>query len=276
MKGVKNGPSPKWLQQRLITERLRHWHAQYLLAHAVEIVAAAKDDAARTKFLADRALAFGLFKHTFIDQIASEYTKYTLRTAASHSGQTVINPSGYRSFWIDPAWEKRAARAVPKADQDILTELYNAYAETRILGQVQYTNYILSSEGKFWSLPAKQAKILDNTGIGLVLFAFVANFIALISAIWPSFPIGQSILGSVAISFAILAVGVRAVEEGLRPKREIRRMELYAASVQHARDEFAAARTPAKRLAAASLLERASFEEMIEFLSTNERARFVL
>lgn len=266
----------RWLQNRLITERLRQWHAQHLIAHAADIIAAIKSPDKTADFIAARDLAFGKFQRSFIGQVGSEYTKFTLRTAAGHSGQTVINPSGYRSFWIEPDWEKKAARPISAADKDLLDSIYLAYEETRLLGQIQYTNYILSSEGKFWSLPAKQAMILGNVTFGLVMFAFVANFVALISAIWPSFPIGQSVLGSVAISFAILAVGVRAVEEGLRPQRELRRMEFYAASVQHARNSFAAARSQKKKVEAVSQLERASFEEMIEFLSTNERAKFVL
>ncbi|MBR9833653.1 MAG: hypothetical protein GYB42_00310 [Alphaproteobacteria bacterium] len=266
----------KWLQYRLMTERLRQWHSQHLISHAAEIVEAAKAPEKIADFNMARELAYGRFQRSFLGQIASEYTKFTLRTAAGHSGQTVINPTGYRSFWIDPEWQAKAGATVAKADKLILDEINAAYEETRILGQMQYTNYILSSEGKFWSLPAKQAMFLRNATFGLVMFAFSANFVALLSAIWPQFPIGQSVLGSIAISFAILAVGVRAVEEGLRPQREIRRMEFYAASVQHARDNFAAARSQAKKVEAASGLERASFEEMIEFLSTNERARFVL
>lgn len=266
----------KWLQYRLMTERLRQWHAQHLISHTADIIEAVKSPDKIAEFNMTRELAYGRFQRSFLGQIASEYTKFTLRTAAGHSGQTVINPSGYRSFWIDPEWQTRAAKPIAKVDKPILDEINSAYEETRILGQIQYTNYILSSEGKFWSLPAKQVTFLSNATFGLVMFAFSANFVALLSAIWPQFPIGQSVLGSIAISFAILAVGVRAVEEGLRPQREIRRMEFYAASVQHARDNFAAARSQAKKVDAASALERASFEEMIEFLSTNERARFVL
>lgn len=275
--GIWFGKSKRnWLQHRLMTERLRQWHAQYVIAHAPDIVDAMKSPDKTADLIKARDLSYGRFQRSFLGQISSEYTKFTLRTAVGHSGQTVINPTGHQSFWIEPDWEAKATRSVAKADKDLLADIYAAYEETRLLGQVQYTNYILSSEGKFWSLPAKQALILGNITFGFVMFAFVANFIALISAIWPTFPIGQSVLGSIAISFAILAVGVRAIEEGLRPQRELRRMEFYAASVQHARDAFASARSQIKKVEAVSQLERASFEEMIEFLSTNERAKFVL
>lgn len=265
-----------WLQRRLMTERLRQWHAQYLIAHAKEICEAAGSEADEAAFLHTRALDYQRFKRAVIEQVASEYTKYTVTGSAAYSGLSGADRGSVAEFWIDPGWAKLATRKIGEDHAEALQELFTAYQETRLLGQVQYTNYVLSSEGKFWSLPAKQVYILGSTAFALVMFAFVANFIALLSASWPGFPVGHSVLGSIAISFAILAVGVRALQEGLRPQRELRRMGFYASAVNAARDRFVAARTPGKKIEAMLMLERASFEEMVEFLSTNERARFVL
>ena len=74
-----------WLQLRLITERLRQWHAQYLIAQAAEIAAIAHGDGDQEAWLAQRSLAFQRFKRSFIDQIGSEYAKYTLASAAAFS-----------------------------------------------------------------------------------------------------------------------------------------------------------------------------------------------
>ncbi|MEO1660594.1 MAG: hypothetical protein AAFR51_06370 [Pseudomonadota bacterium] len=265
-----------WLQHRLMTERLRQWHAQYLIAHALDISAAVTSDTAREAFLDARTVSYNRFKRSVLEQVSSEYTKFTVSGAAAYSGLSVSEEGPGSSFWIEPGWADLAGRDLSEADHSALDALLSAYDGTRFIGQVQYTNYILSSEGKFWSLPAKQASVLRSTAFGLVIFAFVANFIALLSAIWPSFPISQSILGSVAISFAILAVGVRAFQEGLRPERELRRMQFYASAVSAARNNFLEAKSAQEKIIAMSILERASFEEMVEFLSTNERARFVL
>ncbi len=265
-----------WLEKRLMSERLRQWHAQYMLAHAVDIARAAGDPARETAFVAARETAFAHFQRTFIDQIASEYTKYTLRTAAGHSGRTMKAIADSAAYWIEPEWNARAARK-PGAEEDaILTQLLDAYVQTRMQGQVQYTNYILSSEGKFWSLPSLQVTLLDNAAFTLVIGAFASNLVALLSASGAQVPMAQAVLGSLAIIFAILAVGVRALQEGLRPHQEIRRMEYYANAIDHARERMHEARTSRKKLDAAMLLERASFEEMVEFLGTNEQARFVL
>lgn len=265
-----------WLQQRLITERLRQWHAQYLTAHMVEIAEIAANSFDASDWVSKRAVAFERFKRGFIDQIGSEYAKYTISSAASFSGQSVSDPSAKAAFWIDETWAGAAARKPDKANQSALNEVYRAYEETRMLGQIQYTNYVLSADGPFWSSPSKQTHILGNLSYILVMLAFVSNFVALVSAVWPGFPLDWPLLSSLAISFAIIAVGVRAMLEGLRPERENRRMQFYASAINHAGKSFDAARSHGKRIEAASMLERASFDEMVEFISSNERARFVL
>ena len=270
-----------WLQKRLMTERLRQWHAQHLIAHAVEIADVTDSAEDRSAWLANRALSFARFKRNFIDQIGSEYTKFTNASAAAYSGQSITNPNESGEFWIDKDWAKAATDRANDEHQVALDELYQAIDETRIRGQIQYTNYVLSSDAKFWSSPAKQLHILGNLSYVLVVLSFVANFVALIGAIWSGLvagnvPISWEVMSSLAIAFAILAVGVRAMLEGLRPQRETRRMQFYAAAINYAGTRFETARTHNKRVEAACLLERASYDEMVEFISSNERARFVL
>lgn len=265
-----------WLQLRLITERLRQWHAQYLIAHATEIAAIAAGDGDKSEWLAKRDLAFERFKRGFIDQIGAEFAKYTLSSAALFSGQSITSAKAKTAFWIDENWAKASMLKPNKDHQTYLEEVYRAYEETRLTGQIQYTNYVLSADGAFWSSPTKQLHILGNLSYVLVVLAFIANLVALISAMWDRFPIDWPILSSLAIAFAIIAVGVRAMLEGLRPQRETRRMQLYAAAINHADDVFKTARTHAKHIEGMSLLERASYEEMVEFMGSNERARFVL
>jgi len=110
----------------------------------------------------------------------------------------------------------------------------------------------------------------------LVLLAFLSNLLALMIAIWPIPAIDQTVVGSFAIIFAILAVGTRSVEEGLQPQRELARVELYAAEVNAALQQFTSSNSPDMKVDALKILEKASTDEMIEFLDANEHARFVL
>ncbi|KCZ87329.1 hypothetical protein [Hyphomonas johnsonii] len=266
----------RWLQMRLMTERMRQWKAQYIVAHIADIVAAAGSPEREAAYVEARSLAFERFQRSFLNQISSEYTKYTRREAVGHMGHTAIGKSQQNAFWIDASWAKAAARKLTPDPEGVLAEILSASEETRLLGQVQYTNYILSAEGKFWSLPRKQIAVLGNIMFALVLLAFLSNFVALLIAIWPVPSINQSVVGSIGIMFAILAVGTRSVEEGLHPQRELARMELYAAQVDAARHQFIASNSPARKVDALKALEKASNDEMIEFLDANEHARFVL
>ncbi len=266
-----------WLQKRLITERLRQWHSQYLIAHSAEIAEIAATKTGRDEWLERRSVAFKRFKRGFVDQIGSEYAKFTIASAASFSGQSVADPKAANAFWIDETWIKSAAQKASKEHKTSLDELYRAYEETRMTGQIQYTNYVLSADGPFWSSPSKQMHVLGNLSYILVILAFMANFVALVSAVWPGLSdTWPDVLSSLAIAFAIIAVGVRAMLEGLRPERETRRMQFYAAALNHASSSFDAARSHGKRVDAMNMLERASYDEMVEFISSNEQARFVL
>ena len=53
-------------------------------------------------------------------------------------------------------------------------------------------------------------------------------------------------------------------------------MELYAAQVNVALQQFTSSNSPGRKVDALKMLEKASTDEMIEFLDANEHARFVL
>jgi len=259
-----------WLTGRLMTERLRQWHAQYLLAHAAEAARATGDEVREAEYLRARAVIYQRFKRSFLDHVTSEYTKYTERSSVGPGGPRPVASGKDNAFWIEPTWSDKVKQ---KPDPKHIGRMDAILM--RMSGQIQYTNYILSSEGKFWSLPAKQIVVLRNLSFGLIVFAFSTNLIALLSTIFTAFPISHSILGSIAILFAMIAVGARALEEGLRPKQEYARMENYAVAVEQAHSLYTRTKSAPKKIEAAMLLEQASYDEMIDFLSANESATFV-
>lgn len=92
-----------WLGNRLATERLRQWHAQYIIAHAADIAAAAGDPTRQAEFEAARKIAYERFRRSFLSQIASEYPKYTQRNSAGHLSIYTIADLDTSAFWIEPA-----------------------------------------------------------------------------------------------------------------------------------------------------------------------------
>ncbi|MGE5217503.1 MAG: hypothetical protein ACM3SP_10930 [Chloroflexota bacterium] len=68
----------------------------------------------------------------------------------------------------------------------------------------------------------------------------------------------------------------RAVEEGLQPEREIERYQQYRSAVRAILDRFDEALSQKSKLVVMRDMERLAFDEMRNFLITNERARFVM
>ncbi len=265
-----------WLYRRLSCERLRQWHAQYQLATATDIAAASGDPERRKAYEQERAIAYERFRRSFLGQVSSEFSKYTQRNAAGRISGRALTASDMRAFWIDPSWADLARRKLQEGEGQALEKVRSAYTSIRLQGQVQYTNHVLSDSGRFWSHPARQIRLLTAASYTLVALAFLVNFGATLLAIArPPTPVDMALV-SVAMALALLAVGARALQEGLHPQQELNRMENYAIAVAHAQQEIQSAKGPREALLAAQLLERASTEEMLDFLITNDRARFVL
>src|SRR5262249_23617997 len=66
----------QWLHYRLITERLRQWHAQSLVGQIPAILAAAHSEGERAKFRERRAAQFDEFKRQTIAQVAAAFPRY--------------------------------------------------------------------------------------------------------------------------------------------------------------------------------------------------------
>jgi hypothetical protein len=74
----------------------------------------------------------------------------------------------------------------------------------------------------------------------------------------------------------MVALAARALEDGLKPQREVERYEQYRASVRVARVRFDAALDMQTRLEVMRAFEQTSMEEMRVFLRTYAKARYLL
>ncbi len=265
-----------WLKHRLACERMRQWHAQYLLAHSADAAAAAGDSARVAAYVARRDLEFERFQRNFLEQIESEITRYTSRDAAARVHLQPLRAEEQASFWVDPAWAELLQREPQARARKAHEELLKAYENTRIQGQVQYTNLSLSDAGKFWSSPSRQIGVINQVGGGVVLLAFACNMLALSLIALKVQPVMQVVLGSLSMCFAIIGIGSRSILEAMGPHEELRRFEHYATAISHAYDGFQQGPTPVDKLNAAASLERAATQEMIGFLRTHEKARFII
>jgi hypothetical protein len=75
---------------------------------------------------------------------------------------------------------------------------------------------------------------------------------------------------------AIAALGIRAIEAGLQPEREVERYQQYRFAVKAVLHRFEASDSLREKADAMEDMERLSYEEMRSFILTNTRARFVI
>jgi hypothetical protein len=157
----------------------------------------------------------------------------------------------------------------------VMLEFFEAYRKFRILDQIDYANMKLS-EGEAFLPLRRQARLFSNISLLCILGVFgIHIWIAGESALQSGAHAGPAL--HVAILWlAIVALAIRALEEGLQPEREIERYRHYAAGVKAIRDRFNDATSPAQTLEIMMDMERLSYDEMKIFLRSNNEARFVL
>lgn len=249
----------RWLTARLATERLRQFHFQHYGAHARMILAGARDAAVREEYLARRARDFEAFKARFLLRLDPEF----------HALVDNADPGDGVLFAAD--------RDGVDAADPAAREYFEAYDTLRIRRQLDYCNLVLSEDRNLWKhAPVRQQKVFG--AIGLVCLAAVLGFdiVQFGGAIFYEPLLENDLLQIAAIWAAFLALAVRTLEEGFQADSEVSRMTQYRFGVSRAANRFAEAATAQEKFAAMDTLEKSAFEEMVLFLHTNNRAKFVM
>ncbi len=247
-----------WLRNRFATERLRQLHFQSLVALAPLVMKAA-ESGDRTPFLKARAAALARFDS---EQLAHLDAKLA----------GVLNRDvGEEPWLLDVAFDPAAAQGAH------LNGFLDALAHLRIDHQIDFAEYMLSSDAKLFSkLPFQQIKIIDGAALGCVLMLLVLDVLVLIGVAAGAAPLLLVLAHCGAISFAIVALALRTLEEGLQPHREVERYRQYSASLRLIRARFRGANSSAEKLTALKELEDLSYAEMVSFLNSNHEAKFIM
>jgi hypothetical protein len=174
--------------------------------------------------------------------------------------------------WLHPQPRPPA----PGANAGNLDELFAAYRELRIRHQLDYANHKLRSERSIlkWSLRLQDMIFSYATLICIVVIFLIHLIISFYIASRAAVPEpGRVSVHVWVIWIAIIVLGLRALQEGLQPGREIER---YRAGVRAVRERFDAAQSAAEKFQIMAEMERLSFDEYRNFLRSNDEARFVI
>jgi hypothetical protein len=269
-----------WLIKRYKLERMRQWRWQYFCRSLPEVVEASGTPERELEYQVSRRQAFLKFRED-LDRNADKSFREIVSDTERSTKTFIID-----SDLLFDDLKQRLITALNEAEKrDIGRELKGVYGEVRIGAQERYTKHITGTVGKFNTHPKIQRHWLHSAEEGLLSaivgvhsFVAVVGFLAFVAAIGILAPSAAllKVLHALAVVLALAALAVRAVEDGLRPSEHLGRYLGYAAEARSIRSNFDAAQTPEQCAQAMITLERASYEEMVDFLKAGFRARYVL
>jgi hypothetical protein len=281
----------------------------FLLAHGEK---AAK---LKAKFLADRARLFRRFVGEYEGSVAGRFTGvissegekevWVLKPEpeiavrrAGHNDLVDIEKLHLALKELERELEREGGSRHPggaekakhgAGERPELELFFQAYLDLRINHQLGYTNYKLDNDHKIFSeSPVRQAEVLENISKAGIAWLFLIHAVVLVIAgsVLAQIPLAfngidartlVSYIFSIAIiAIAIVALLIRAFQQGLQPEREAERYQQYRSALLRVREQFEAAETPMEKLDSMRQVERVSFDEMRNFLISNERVAFVV
>jgi len=253
----------EWLHQRLMGERIRQFHFQTLVFRLPEILASLTDEAAKSTFLSQRKLWLDTFINRLKGNLAAAFVE-------------MIDEEEPTNVWLHEG--RRELTKIPESKE--LEPLFEAYRELRILHQIDFINYKLQDDYRLFSaMPRRQAQVI----VQAILISIVALCVINIGVLWQAFYPGSiwTAGGADSISvasmwIALAALAARAIEQGLQPEREAERYQQYRSALRAVLDRFDHTQSQAEKIPIMEEMERIAFDELRNFLITNERARFIL
>jgi hypothetical protein len=258
------GAKRRWLLNRVVTERLRQYHFQAFVCRWRAIAASLIGGEAARAYAEEREIGLHRLMAPYPGQLDSELTDF-------------LEDETDAKCWL------HQQQTLPTADEALpdLDELFVAYRDLRIRHQLDYANYKLRSEQNplSWS-PRLQEVIFSYAALICILVIFVIHLLIAGLLSWVGHAEQLRLLGLDihvwVIWIAILVLGLRALQEGLQPEREIERYRHYRAGVRAVRDRFDKAQSTAEKLQIMQEMERLSFDEFRNFLRSSNEARFII
>jgi hypothetical protein len=251
-----------WLESRLMTERLRQWHFQFLVRQGALVETSCESEQGLQEFDRQREIAFDNFlskheRHLDVElQLLTEEPDYGVWL---HSRSTSYTDS-----------------------KTILEEVFKAYRALRIDHQTGYAVYkLLTSTRKPISDFLKWPPLCQKAVLaGAATFCFVAALICSAGLGYCNLVhVNAEVelgIGLVAICIAIIGASLRAVQDGLALEKTIERYKDYRSRLFQISDRFHQAVDARERLHLMEDLEIASVDEMKGFLRAHYGARFLV
>jgi hypothetical protein len=253
----------EWLRRRLMGELTRLFHFHTFVCRLPEILASLQDEKSKSDFVMERQIWLETFKARYLNKVNAAFVEMVTK---DNVGMEWLHDGGQEVTKI------RESR--------LLGPLFKAYRELRILHQISYTNYKLQDDHKILSaMPGRQAQIFAQFSLIAIVILFAIHGGVLLNAFFPGSVWAGStseLISVIIIWIALAALAMRALEQGLQPDREFERYQHYRSALRAVLERFDRADFCADKVRIMQEMERLSFDELRDFLVTNNRSHFVL
>ena len=307
------GTKDSWLYRRLMTERLRQLHFQTLICRLPEIVEAHAAGDGYAGFRGQRARWLAGFQKRFEGKLGAEFhglvesdsadrisaSDLWLHPPAKAVNVDAINPAVIQTF--DAYRALRIKHQLQYANMKLgeshtllpslpasQAALFSSISLVSIFALVVI--HVTIAAITFSNPETKAETHNSNPTIAAVTPASVEtkaethNSNPTIAAVTPASPETRreaqipilTWLEVATLWIAIAALFVRALEEGLKPERELERYRHYRSAIHAVSDRFEEAGSPAEKIEVMKEMERLIYDEMCDFMRTHHHARFVM
>jgi hypothetical protein len=262
--GLWGGPwKRRWLESRLMTERLRQWHFQLLVRRGEQIEKSFNGPAAVAKFQRERDLWLDEFLKVHEGKLQAQLEYLT------------DEPGSIGAWMHDPP--------MPYSSRSpVLPLVSRAYERLRIDHQYAYAVWKLrkSNDKPVWHFlqwPAMSQMAALSTSSSVCFICAIVFSGVLVYGDVTSIPADLALyVRTGAIAIAVLGAALHAIRQGLTPDEEIERYHDYRTRISQLRDRFKTTIDPKESLQIMEYMELAAVDEMKAFLRTNRNAKLIL
>jgi hypothetical protein len=252
----------RWLESRLMTERMRQWHFQFMVRHLEQIEASWGDQNAIANFRKERNLWLDDFFMAYEGRLDAQVE--SLASEPGANGTWLHQPSTYH------------------VHGPVFHDICQAYERLRFDHQYSYAVWKLrkSTDQPFWRFlkwpPTCQLAALSTAAsvcfVGALLFSGALVY-------GHAFGMQEDVelrVRTGAIVVAVIGAALRTLQAGFAPDKEIERYSDYRARTSQLWDRFRRTSDPKEKLRLMEEMEEAAVDEMKGFLRTHYNANFVL
>ncbi|QDU21871.1 hypothetical protein [Urbifossiella limnaea] len=255
----------RWLEGRLMTEKLRAWHFQTLIHRGKEIEASCdrSNPNAVKEYQEKRAKWFTAFLQQHRGKLDSQLH------------ELIDSPeTQYASL------HEHASSYPP--DSKALPVVLEAYKALRLRHQADYAAHKLQKDTNqpFWAPHRWPTSVLKERLGSLSSFCIIGALLAsayVVLAHFGQWPLADSpAMPAVSLCFLVLNVTARGIMDGLAVREESQRYVDYSGEVRYLLTRYEATGNRAERLQIMQDMERAAVEELKGFLRAHYEAKFIV